>query len=600
MSRSKNRKIADLISGGTFDDGVVAASEVTGLHTVASTGNFNELENKPAPFDPATLADVAVSGSFNDLADQPAPFDPATLSTVAVSGSFNDLSNQPAPFDPATLSTVAVSGSFNDLSNQPTPFNPSTLATVATTGAYSSLSGTPSIPSAGSLPVAASSPASGNEGSLYYNTTEDQLYLRTGSIWTPLVSKPPVATGGTAALTASSLVPFSYDLSPNFTQENSGALLYSLVDGTLPTGLSLPTSGSSLAFTPPYSATSASYSFRLKATNEAGLASSPKSYTFSVGAAPVYGLFNLGSTPFPSGTLSVTSGGYKFKRYLGSANFNAVIATGAGIGEAFVLLWGAGGRKHSSVTSGHAGFGGWGLAKVTSLQITNSSVRIETGGTGGTTTTATPALGGSIGGGASGGPYSSDYGYNRGAGGGGLTAMFSSTSRTHSQTVLAVGSGGGQSTDGNQAGGSGGGFNEDGKTANSGTRSGGFATLSAGGAGGGYDNGSYFGIGQNGSALTGGTGALGNYDGGCGGGAGYYGGGGGMGGGGYSGGGGGGGSGYAISEVTVLSTGTLVSSTSTNRATLQAAITSAIGVSYSLPNLGGNSAAGGFVIIQVT
>ena len=53
MSRSKNRKIADLISGGTFDDGVVAASEVTGLHTVASTGNFNELENKPTPFDPA-------------------------------------------------------------------------------------------------------------------------------------------------------------------------------------------------------------------------------------------------------------------------------------------------------------------------------------------------------------------------------------------------------------------------------------------------------------------------------------------------------------------------------------------------------------------
>ena len=83
MSRSKNRKIADLISGGTFDDGVVAASEVTGLHTVASTGNFNELENKPAPFDPATLAGVAVSGSFNDLSDQPAPFDPSTLATVA-------------------------------------------------------------------------------------------------------------------------------------------------------------------------------------------------------------------------------------------------------------------------------------------------------------------------------------------------------------------------------------------------------------------------------------------------------------------------------------------------------------------------------------
>ena len=83
MSRSKNRKIADLISGGTFDDGVVAASEVTGLHSVASTGNFNELENKPAPFDPATLASVAVSGSFNDLSDQPTPFDPSTLGTAS-------------------------------------------------------------------------------------------------------------------------------------------------------------------------------------------------------------------------------------------------------------------------------------------------------------------------------------------------------------------------------------------------------------------------------------------------------------------------------------------------------------------------------------
>lgn len=594
MSRSKNRKIADLISGGTFDDGVVAASEVTGLHSVASTGNFNELENKPAPFDPATLAGVAVSGSFNDLSDQPAPFDPATLSTVAVSGSFNDLSNQPAPFDPSTLATVATTGAYSSLSGKPS------LATVATTGAYSSLSGTPSIPSAGSVPQASSAPASGTEGSLYYNTTEDQIYVRTGSTWTPLISKPPVATAGTAALTALSLVPFSYDLSTNFTQEGSGTLLYSIVDGTLPTGLSLPTSGNSLAFTPPYSATSASYAFRVKATDESGLASSPKSFTFSVGAAPVYGLFNLGSTSFPSGTVSATSGGYNFRRYLGSANFNAAIANGVGIGEAFVLLWGAGGRKHSLVSSGNAGYGGWGIAKVTSNVITNSSTRIETGGTGGTTTTSTVASGGSIGGGASGGPYTSDYGYNRGAGGGGLTAMFSSTSRNHSQTVLAVGSGGGQSSDGNQAGGSGGGFNQSGLTANSATRSGGFGTLSAGGAGGGFNNGSYFDVGTAGSALTGGTGARGNYDGGCGGGAGYYGGGGGMGGGGYSGGGGGGGSGYAVSGVTVLSTGTLANSSSTNRATLEAAITSAIGVSYSLPNLGGNTADGGFVIIQVT
>lgn len=526
MSRSKNRKIADLISGGTLDDGVVAASEVTGLHSIAVSGNFNELSNKPTPFDP------------------------------------------------------------------------STLATVATTGAYSSLSGKPSIPSAGSVPQASSDPAGGDDGSMYYNTAQHQLYVRKESSWTPLIPTPPEATAGTAALTASSLVSFSHDLSTDFTQQGSGVLLYSLVDGTLPTGLSLPTSGNSLAFTPAYSATSASYVFRVKATDEAGLASSPKSYTFSVAAAPVYGLFNLGSTSFPSGTVSATSGGYNFRRYLGSANFNAAIANGVGIGEAFVLLWGAGGRKHTASTSGEAGFGGWGLAKVTSLQITNSSVRIETGGTGGTTTTATPASGGSIGGGASGGPYTgSGLGYDRGAGGGGLTAMFSSTSRTHSQTVLAVGSGGGQSTDGNGKGGNGGGFNQDGQSPS--IDSGRFGTLSAGGAGAGQGT-NYRGVGGDGSALTGGTGATSNYDGGNGGGAGYFGGGGGKGGGGYSGGGGGGGSGYAASGITVLSTGTLAISSSANRATLEAAITSAIGVSYSLPNLGGNSADGGFVIIQIT
>jgi hypothetical protein len=61
--------MADLISGGTFDDGVVAASEVTGLHSVASTGDFNELENKPTPQTAAQLltAVKTVDGSGSGL-----------------------------------------------------------------------------------------------------------------------------------------------------------------------------------------------------------------------------------------------------------------------------------------------------------------------------------------------------------------------------------------------------------------------------------------------------------------------------------------------------------------------------------------------------
>lgn len=69
------------------------------------------------------LATVAVSGSYNDLSDKP------SLKTVATSGSYNDLSDKPA------LKTVATSGNYNDLSNKPS------LKTVATSGKYTDLSG---------------------------------------------------------------------------------------------------------------------------------------------------------------------------------------------------------------------------------------------------------------------------------------------------------------------------------------------------------------------------------------------------------------------------------------------------------------------------
>lgn len=54
------------------------------------------------------LATVATSGSYNDLSNKP------SLSTVATSGNYSDLSGRPS------LATVATSGSYNDLSNKPT------------------------------------------------------------------------------------------------------------------------------------------------------------------------------------------------------------------------------------------------------------------------------------------------------------------------------------------------------------------------------------------------------------------------------------------------------------------------------------------------
>lgn len=112
------------------------------LATVATTGSYNDLNNKPTLF----------SGNYNDLTNMPTLFDgnynsltnKPNLATVATTGSYNDLSNKPTLF----------SGNYNDLTNKPNLFdgnynsltNKPNLATVATTGNYTDLTNKPTIP----------------------------------------------------------------------------------------------------------------------------------------------------------------------------------------------------------------------------------------------------------------------------------------------------------------------------------------------------------------------------------------------------------------------------------------------------------------------
>ena len=128
-------------------DALATKANISSLATVATSGDYDDLSNKPV------LATVATSGSYNDLSNKPniPAVDPALttqgaaadakatgdalaakantsdLSTVAFSGSYNDLSNKPA------LAAVATSGSYNDLSNKPTI--PTVDATLAVQGA---------------------------------------------------------------------------------------------------------------------------------------------------------------------------------------------------------------------------------------------------------------------------------------------------------------------------------------------------------------------------------------------------------------------------------------------------------------------------------
>ncbi len=184
----------------------LSASLVSGLSSVATSGSYNDLSNKPdlsVYAESSSLATVATSGSYNDLSDKPTiPTVPTNISdftndagyitkdvndltnytptsnlaTVATSGNYDDLENKPSiPTVPtnvssftndagyitksvndltnytptSSLSSVATSGSYSDLSNAPDLSiyaQSANLATVATTGDYDDLDNKPTIP----------------------------------------------------------------------------------------------------------------------------------------------------------------------------------------------------------------------------------------------------------------------------------------------------------------------------------------------------------------------------------------------------------------------------------------------------------------------
>lgn len=167
-------------NGGKVDLSTLIGSgsgDVSGLATVATTGDYNDLLNLPTLFsgnyNDLTNKPTLFSGSYGDLTDKPTLF----------SGDYADLTNKPAI--PANLSDLAsdsthrlvtdalmsswnsksdFSGSYNDLTDKPSIpsaqvnsdwnsssgisqiLNKPNLATVATSGSYNDLSDKPTIP----------------------------------------------------------------------------------------------------------------------------------------------------------------------------------------------------------------------------------------------------------------------------------------------------------------------------------------------------------------------------------------------------------------------------------------------------------------------
>lgn len=111
-------------------------SKVDSLSTVAQTGSYNDLNNKP------TLSVVAGTGEYSDLLNKP------SLASVATSGDYHDLSNTP------TIPAAQIQSDWNQSSSSSLDYikNKPNLATVATSGSYNDLSNQPTIPNAADVP----------------------------------------------------------------------------------------------------------------------------------------------------------------------------------------------------------------------------------------------------------------------------------------------------------------------------------------------------------------------------------------------------------------------------------------------------------------
>lgn len=122
--------------GNSIDGQYVPTSSVGNLNGVAPLDADSLI---PDQYIPAGIArDSEIITSYNDLTDKP------TFSTVATSGSYNDLLNKPVLFngdyDNLINTPTLFSGSYVDLTNKPN------FSTVATSGSYADLTDKPTIP----------------------------------------------------------------------------------------------------------------------------------------------------------------------------------------------------------------------------------------------------------------------------------------------------------------------------------------------------------------------------------------------------------------------------------------------------------------------
>ena len=132
--QTTGQSTTDVMSQKAVTDELALKADASSLATVATSGSYNDLSNKP------TIPAAQVNSDWNASSGVAQILNKPTLATVATSGSYNDLSNKP------TIPTATSDLTNDGADGSSTYVEADELATVATTGNYSDLSGTPTIP----------------------------------------------------------------------------------------------------------------------------------------------------------------------------------------------------------------------------------------------------------------------------------------------------------------------------------------------------------------------------------------------------------------------------------------------------------------------
>lgn len=149
------------------------SEEVSGLSSVATTGDYSDLSNKPNI--PSQASDVGAASAIHSHTAS----EVEGLASVAISGDYDDLVNKPVipvvsyPVTSVNSKTGSVTLSHTDVGASPTVHTHSTsqvtgLSTVATSGSYNDLSNRPTIPTV-NYPVIS---VNGKTGSVVITTTD--------------------------------------------------------------------------------------------------------------------------------------------------------------------------------------------------------------------------------------------------------------------------------------------------------------------------------------------------------------------------------------------------------------------------------------------